>query len=257
MQLMQIVQKLQYIISSEWFKYGLINIGIVFAPIIIGWISSMLNVQSSLSHRRFIFGYLESLIYNFVCVPIHELSHLIFSVLSGHKITEVKLFAYGNEPGHVTYTYNTKSIYQSAGCYVSAIAPFIVSTALLCVIYYVCSPSPAESLRYIMSNYWSHGRYISGGLYFAGQMEHKLFVGAATLILALSASSSRADRRNAIRHAFIPTVIMFGIFMAAYFFKRDLYDVVLLNIIIIYSVFVAITLILFLINQLLIAFRIF
>lgn len=73
-------------------------------------------------------------------IIIHELSHLIFALIFGHKITSVKLFQLPDENGtrgYVNSSYND-SLYQKLGnCYVS-IAPAIVITSIVSYdIYYL------------------------------------------------------------------------------------------------------------------------
>ncbi|CAH0535871.1 hypothetical protein [Vibrio marisflavi] len=66
--------------------------------------------------------------------PIHELSHAIACVLFAHKITSIKLvdLSFSNPTlGHVGHSWNTRSIYQSIGCFFIAIAPLITASLLV------------------------------------------------------------------------------------------------------------------------------
>ena len=66
--------------------------------------------------------------------PIHELSHAIACVLFGHKITGIKLLdlSFSNTTlGYVNHSWNTRSVYQSIGCFFIAIAPLFTASAIV------------------------------------------------------------------------------------------------------------------------------
>jgi hypothetical protein len=248
---------MEQIFNMELLKYILISIGIVIAPIILGWVSSLCNVQSTLSKRRFVIGYIEAVVYNFICVPIHELSHLIFHIIFGHKVTDVKLFPSGGDPGHVSFKYNKASVYQRMGCYVSAIGPFIVSTILLCVIYWICTAEPITAVRYVKENYFQYKDYAQGIKYMLQQVKLKPVVVLATVIFVFSGSSSKADRKNAIRNCLIPLILTFIVLMILHFAVSRFFDVMMINLGLIYISYLVLTLVVYLFNRLLIALKIF
>ena len=65
---------------------------------------------------------------------VHELSHALFCVLFGHKITELKLFdpgAAGGSLGYVRHAYNPKNPYHQLGNLFIAIGPIVVGAAAL------------------------------------------------------------------------------------------------------------------------------
>jgi hypothetical protein len=238
-------------------RYVLISAVIVVGPIILGLFSSVCNVQSTLSKRRFIVGYIEAAVYNFICVPIHELSHLLFSIIFGHRITDVQLFPRGGDPGHVTYRYNKNSLYQRMGCYVSAIAPFIVSTILLCVLYWVCMSAPVATVEYAINNFFQYKDYSAGIGYLLDAVHYKPIVVICTIILVFSASSSKADRQNAVRNCIIPLIFTFIILLALHFMAKRVFDVIIMNVTAIYVVYFVLILVVYLFNRLLIALKIF
>jgi len=86
---------------------------------------------SILSHR------MSRVVFKFTTIigtPIHELSHAIACVLFGHKITGIKLLdlSFSNTTlGYVNHSWNTRSIYQSIGCFFIAIAPLITASAIV------------------------------------------------------------------------------------------------------------------------------
>ncbi|NMM64691.1 hypothetical protein HBE96_18960 [Clostridium sp. P21] len=93
--------------------------------ILIGLILGILRNNSIKNFQRS-FGSKAVMITGFIGVPIHELSHAIFAVLFGHKITRVKLLQKPDENGvlgYVQHGYNQNSIYQQIGNFFIGIAP--------------------------------------------------------------------------------------------------------------------------------------
>lgn len=59
---------------------------------------------------------------------VHELSHAFFAIIFGHKINEIELFkpaSNGESLGHVSHSYNKKSIYQKIGNFFIGISPLM------------------------------------------------------------------------------------------------------------------------------------
>lgn len=93
--------------------------------ILIGFILGVLRNNSIKNFQRS-FGSNAVMITGFIGVPIHELSHAIFAVLFGHKITKIKLLQKPDENGimgYVQHGYNQNSIYQQIGNFFIGIAP--------------------------------------------------------------------------------------------------------------------------------------
>ncbi|ELA9367445.1 hypothetical protein QUN99_003335 [Vibrio parahaemolyticus] len=69
-----------------------------------------------------------------IFVPIHELSHVIASLVFGHKINKVVLFSARSQNGKlgsVTHSWNPSSIYQTIGCFFIAIAPLVTASIVV------------------------------------------------------------------------------------------------------------------------------
>lgn len=93
--------------------------------ILAGLLLGILRTYSIKNFQRS-FGIKAVMITGFIGVPIHELSHAIFSVLFAHKVIDVKLLQKPDEKGvmgYVTHTYNTRSIYQQIGNFFIGVAP--------------------------------------------------------------------------------------------------------------------------------------
>lgn len=70
-------------------------------------------------------------------VPIHELSHAIFALVFGHKVTKIKLFQSPDENGvmgYVNHTYNPINLYQQIGNLFIGVAPIFGGTLSIIIL---------------------------------------------------------------------------------------------------------------------------
>lgn len=70
--------------------------------------------------------------------PVHEMGHVVFCLLFGHKVNEVALFKPDKSSGvlgYVHHSYNTKSLYQSIGNFFIGIAPLLTGSAVLFLLF--------------------------------------------------------------------------------------------------------------------------
>jgi len=68
---------------------------------------------------------------------VHELSHAFFALIFGHKIKEMVLFepnGKGESLGHVSHSYNKKSIYHKVGNFFIGIGPLLAGGLFLLAI---------------------------------------------------------------------------------------------------------------------------
>ena len=106
------------IIQYIWNSFSItINIFLtLFLPIII--ICIILNIIANEQNKRLydIAGWGGLLTTAWIGTPIHELSHLIIAILTGHKIKEVKFFKPDPRTGtlgYVSHSFNPGNFYQA------------------------------------------------------------------------------------------------------------------------------------------------
>lgn len=91
-------------------------------------VGMLLGIMRNYTIKNFArsFGMKSIMITGFIGVPIHEISHAIFAVIFGHKITAIKLLQKPDENGvmgYVEHSYNQNSIYQQIGNFFIGTAP--------------------------------------------------------------------------------------------------------------------------------------
>lgn len=119
-------------------EFFLINILLLLPLIVFGLLFSIMKKGCNRNLRKSI-GYIGTLIFGIVGVPIHELSHLIMCLIFRHNVTQVSLFRpikgrYDNILGFVKHKYNTNSVYQTTGCFFIGIAPMILGSSIIVLI---------------------------------------------------------------------------------------------------------------------------
>lgn len=122
--------------------------------ILIGLLLGMLR-NNSIRNLQMSFGSKAVIITGFIGVPIHELSHAIFSLLFGHQITEIKLLQRPDERGvmgYVKHSYNPSSIYQQIGNFFIGIAPIFGGVISIIALMYFIIPESYNQFINILSN---------------------------------------------------------------------------------------------------------
>ncbi|MGE0562741.1 MAG: hypothetical protein AB7O47_13060 [Flavobacteriales bacterium] len=83
-------------------------------------------------------GYLY--LFGWLGTAVHELGHLIFALIFGHQISNVKLFSFNaSNPqlGYVKHSFNKKNIYQNLGNFFIGIGPILLGGSALFIIGYL------------------------------------------------------------------------------------------------------------------------
>ena len=100
------------------------------------------NAQNKLLY--YIGGWKALLVTAWIGTPIHEFSHIIAALISGHKIVDFKLFQPDERTGtlgYVSHSYNPNNFYQSViGNTLIPIAPFFGSALAIYLLTYFLLP---------------------------------------------------------------------------------------------------------------------
>lgn len=105
------------------------QIFILFGPLLV--IGFLLNFSAVLTARMSVrFWGRNIFLYGFAWLgcSVHELSHAFFALIFGHTIKEIVLFKPNNDGeslGHVSHSFNKRSIYQKIGNFLIGIAPLL------------------------------------------------------------------------------------------------------------------------------------
>lgn len=121
-------------------------------PLILGTVTVIIS-RSNKTMVVELDGYRAQIIFGWLGVIIHELSHLLLALLFGHHIGKVSLVRFpdphnpqDNSLGYVSHSWNEHNFYQRAGNLFIGIAPVIG-----------CSISMAVATRYLaipVYNFW-------------------------------------------------------------------------------------------------------
>ena len=100
----------------------------------------------------------ELYITGWIGTPIHEISHALFCILFRHRIDDIKLFNTKSDTiGYVLHSYDSRSWYQQLGNFFIGIAPIIVGSFIVYLLFIVLQPineffNVFNSIYYISKN---------------------------------------------------------------------------------------------------------
>ena len=129
-------QMISYLVHV--FQTSFNQLFILFGPLLI--LVLFLNFSATLMARlsvSFWGSYLFLYGFGWLGCSIHELSHALFALIFGHKIKEITLFepnSNGESLGHVSHSYNKKSVYQKIGNFFIGIGPLLAGGLVLFLI---------------------------------------------------------------------------------------------------------------------------
>ncbi|MBZ9686629.1 metalloprotease family protein [Clostridium estertheticum] len=110
--------------------------------ILVGFILGYMRDHSMRNFQRS-FGWKTVAVTAIIGVPIHEMSHAIFCLIFGHKITKIVLIQKRDENGvlgYVSHAYNPNSIYQQAGNFFIGIAPIFGGISVIIALMHIIIP---------------------------------------------------------------------------------------------------------------------
>lgn len=102
--------------------------------------------------------------------PIHELSHALMCILFGHKIVDINLYNIDLDSGvlgFVSHEYNPRNPYHILGNYFIGIAPILMNTAVIYLLFSLLLPDTFASVNLTIGELISAGHGVKDAeLYF-------------------------------------------------------------------------------------------
>lgn len=89
----------------------------------------------------------------YIGTVIHELSHAAFAFFTGAKVNKITLIPHGTTLGSVEYTPRGGKFFQGIQQSLSAVAPTLVGTALLYLLFSQVNPLLTEAWHYVLFYY--------------------------------------------------------------------------------------------------------
>jgi len=130
------------------------QIFILFVPLLV--LMLLLHFSASVTAKLSVRFWGRNLfLYGFAWLgcSVHELSHAFFALIFGHKIREVTLFkpsGNGASMGHVSHSYNKKSVYQKTGNFFIGTGPLLAGGMVLFLMTYLLFGLDITEQRYFV-----------------------------------------------------------------------------------------------------------
>ncbi len=128
------------------------HLSILLVPIlIIGFIINLISQKIEQYTCNIIGKKWYLYLFGWLGTTVHETGHLIFALIFGHHISNVKLFslnAENPELGYVKHSFNKKNIYQNLGNFFIGIGPILLGGAALFIIGYFMFDIKYNNLNY-------------------------------------------------------------------------------------------------------------
>src|SRR3989339_1402398 len=122
---------------------------------IIGFFQSILQQKTLENYQRSL-GWKGILWTAWMGTPIHEMGHYFFAKVFHHRIDSVRIFepnAESGNLGHVSHSYNTKSIYQKLGNFFIGAGPMIFGSIVLVIFLYFFVPNAKEIFNPLFASF--------------------------------------------------------------------------------------------------------
>jgi hypothetical protein len=102
--------------------------------------------------------------------PLHELGHVLFCVIFGHKIEEVQFFRPDPVTGTLGYVYhkwNPKNPWHVLGNFFIGVGPMVLGSAALFALFYLLIPGSPRVWDYVITGVGGIGQGAAIGIYFS------------------------------------------------------------------------------------------
>lgn len=134
-----------------------VNLFIMLPLIVYGFLISKIKRETVRSLKEGSKWWIYSLS-GFIGTPVHEISHLIFHILFGHKVQGLALYRPIKSKkdgvlGYVNVTYNTRSLYNNLGLFFSGIAPMIGGSFMIILLMKILTPEILSNWHFMKIGY--------------------------------------------------------------------------------------------------------
>lgn len=96
----------------------------------------------------------EVFITAWIGTPVHELGHVFFCLVFGHRIKKITLFnpnSNDGSMGSVVHTYNSRNLYQRTGNFFIGAGPLLFGSLFICLLICLLLPSGGAVINHISS----------------------------------------------------------------------------------------------------------
>jgi len=115
----------------------------------VGIVVGLLN-RAFFSVVGYRFGRIVCMTTGFIGVPVHEIGHVVFCIVFGHRIVEMKLYWPNSSDGalgYVNHSYNRRNVYHQIGNFFIGFGPILFGSAVLLAMMVGLVPSLFEAFR--------------------------------------------------------------------------------------------------------------
>jgi hypothetical protein len=185
-----------FLFTTAQYLFSIFGVFFIF-----GFVLSELQEKT---HRAYtdVFGWKGILFTAWIGTPIHELGHVFFAKLFGHKIDNVSLFSPNYETGglgHVDHSFNPKNIYHRIGNFFIGTAPLLFGSCVLLILGVIFFPHSISTIPSLFETVDIH-TYTTSILLFVQQSHLSHWQWALFLYISFCTVShmapSRQDQKN-------------------------------------------------------------
>ena len=116
--------------------------------------------------------------------PIHELSHALMCIVFGHKVVDMNIYnidVASGTLGYVSHEYNPRNPYHILGNYFIGIAPVLMNTAVIYLLFRLLLPDTYEAVALSLDTLAARGDGVFTGEFYRGVLESLREIGDALI----------------------------------------------------------------------------
>lgn len=137
---------------GEWFKLTVLSSGSLFGVyIVFGLILDGIE-RLNISYIAGTTGRVGIMLTGFIGTVVHEFCHYVMCLVFGHQVIEVAWFRpiqgmRDGVLGYVQHSYNPNNIYQQVGNFFIGIAPLLLGSLFMMILFRICLPKSARQFN--------------------------------------------------------------------------------------------------------------